>query len=170
MSTHSLLIALAASVFSITGTQPVDSLRIPEGQAFLFSARAQGVQIYVGKLKASDSKSLEWVLKAPRADLLDQTGKKIGVHSAGPTWELNDGSKVVGDQPPKQRIASPNVGNIPWLLLEAKSHGGQGLLNRATYVLRVDTDAGIAPSLPPKREGEEIEVKYRATYIFLTTQ
>jgi hypothetical protein len=38
----------------------------------------------------------KWTLKAPEADLFDANGRAIGRHYAGPTWELMDGSEVVG--------------------------------------------------------------------------
>jgi hypothetical protein len=37
----------------------------------------------------------EWVFKAPEARLIDLTDKNIGKHYTGPTWESNDGSKVI---------------------------------------------------------------------------
>jgi hypothetical protein len=38
----------------------------------------------------------EWVFRAPDAELLNSRGEQIGRHFAGPTWEGNDGSQVVG--------------------------------------------------------------------------
>ena len=109
----------------------------------------------------------EWTLKGPRATLFDQAHRKIGIHFGGPTWELNDGSKVVGAQPPKQRVGASNAQDIAWLLLEAKSHERVGLLDSVTNIMRVDTAGGIAPAKPPTYKDQVVQVKYRATYIFL---
>jgi hypothetical protein len=69
----------------------------PEGHTVLFKATAEGVQIYVCKAKADEPDRLEWVLKAPDADLFDEQGRRIGRHFAGPTWEaLEDGNNVIG--------------------------------------------------------------------------
>jgi hypothetical protein len=38
-------------------------------------------------------------------------GKRIGGHYAGPTWEANDGSKVVGEV--LQRADAPRPGAVP---------------------------------------------------------
>lgn len=171
MNIRFLLLALPA-VAMLTGSDGVrlqdgPTLRIPEGQSLLLLVRAEGVQIYGATLKASSPAAYEWRLKAPRATLFDQDHKKVGAHTAGPTWELNDGSKVVGAQPPMQRVDSANADNVAWLLLEAKSHEGTGLLSRVTYILRVDTSGGIAPAKLPTKDGQEVQVKYRATYLFL---
>jgi len=154
-----------------TRSQPI--LRIPDGQAVLMTAYAEGVQIYVSKpdadpAGATTAPSLKWVLKAPRAVLFDQNHKKIGAHSAGPTWELQDGSKVMGERTPVLRVDAAKASDIAWLLLKAKSHEGSGLLSRVTYVLRVDTSGGVSARPPSSHQGQqETQVRYRATYIFL---
>jgi hypothetical protein len=140
------------------------TLRIPDGQVLLFTARAEGVQVYTSQAKATDAAAFEWVLKGPDAILFDSSGAKIGKHYGGPTWESTDGSKVKGSRlagaPPRQ------PGDIPWLLLKTASSEGVGVMSGVTYVLRVDTRGGI-PAVAPRRAGQEIRVKYRATYIFL---
>jgi Protein of unknown function (DUF3455) len=106
------------------------------------------------------------VLKAPDADLFDEQGRRIGWHSAGPTWEaLEDGSNVIGTL--IEKTAVPNAGDIPWLLLKRKSGAGKGRFGRVTNIQRVDTDGGVAPTATSdkSRRGEEVRVKYEATYI-----
>ena len=44
--------------------------------------------------------------------------------SGGPTWNLNDGSAVIGEVIAKADAPEPNA--IQWLLLRAKSHEGLG--------------------------------------------
>ncbi len=164
-----LMAGLAAAFFAGSARfQERPALRIPDGQSLLLSAHAEGVQIYTAKPKAGATSAFEWVLKAPRATLFDPDHKKIGTHLAGPTWELSDGSKVVGMQPPKQRVDAMSPKDVAWLLLEAKSHEGSGLLSRVSFIMRVDTSGGVAPATAPTKEGQEAQVKYSATYLFLT--
>jgi hypothetical protein len=85
------------------------------------------VQIYECKPTANPAR-FEWVLRAPEAELFDTSGKKIGKHYAGPTWELSDGSKVIGEL--RARDDGPDVNAIPWLLLSVKSSAGGGELPR----------------------------------------
>jgi hypothetical protein len=139
----------------------------PEGHVMLFKAKAEGAQIYVCKAKADDPDRLEWELKAPDADLFDERGQRIGRHFAGPTWEaLDDGSQVIGTQ--VEKTSAPKGGDIPWLLLKRKSGAGKGRFSRVTYIQRVDTEGGIAPasSCDKARQGQEVRVKYKATYVF----
>ena len=68
-----------------------DSLRAPEPSKLAFHAFATGVQIYRWSGSA-------WAFVAPSAQLFANAGGNgvVGVHSAGPTWESNSGSTVVG--------------------------------------------------------------------------
>jgi len=154
------------------------ALRVPDDQKVVLRAAATGVQIYTcarrsngladGEPAPQDSAdvSFEWTLKAPEADLFDADGKVIGKHHAGPTWELMDGSEVVGKL--KARIDAPEPGAIAWLLLEAKSNAGHGVLTNVKSVQRVDTKGGEAPTggCDAAHAGAESRVRYGATYYF----
>ena len=85
-------IANAGTIPEVPGT-----LKVPEAQVLSLEVQATGVQIYECKTSKDDSMRFEWVFKAPEAELFDSVGKRIGRHYAGPTWESNDGSKVVGE-------------------------------------------------------------------------
>jgi hypothetical protein len=94
---------------------------------------------------------------------------QVGIHFAGPTWQSTvDNSQVagmaIGNSP------SPMAGNIPWLLLKAKSHMGQGVLSGVTYVQRVDTSGGVAPATGCNAAtvGTDQAVPYSANYYFYT--
>lgn len=163
--------AVALSLVSCASAQSRPSvpqnLNVPDGQPLLLRAAARGVQIYTCKPKATDAAAFEWALKAPEADLFDQSGAKIGRHYAGPTWEAADGSRVVGEV--MQR--SPAEGSIPWLLLKAKSTEGTGALANVKYVQRVDTVGGVAPAggCDAGHAGVETRVDYTANYLFYGT-
>ena len=161
-----LLLMLAACA-STPRPQPAavpENLRVPDGQPLLLRAAARGAQIYTCQAKATEPAASEWVLKAPDAELFDQSGAKIGRHYAGPTWESTDGSRVVGEV--MQR--SPVPGAVPWLLLRAKSNEGAGVLASVKYIQRVETAGGVAPTAgcDAAHAGAEARVDYSANYNF----
>ena len=55
---------------------------------------------------------------------------------------------------------------IPWLLLRAVSADGPGIFARTTYIQRVNTVGGLAPSTPGTAVGQEADVPYTAEYFF----
>jgi len=142
------------------------SLAVPATQKLSLEARASGVQIYDCKPKQDDPTSFEWALRAPEAELFDASGRKIGKHYAGPTWEANDGSKVVGEI--KARADAPDADAIPWLLLTAKSTSGSGVLASTLSIQRVQTAGGKAPASGCGRAQaqQEVRVPYTAMYYF----
>lgn len=129
----------------------------------VLQARGEGVQIY-SCVKDAD---WGWKLKAPDATLLDQDGQAIGVHIAGPTWRLKDGSEVRG----KVLETRSQPGTIPWLILTVQSTGGEGRLSHVDIVRRTETQGGLAPSTgcDATHAGVEIRVPYSATYSFFDT-
>ncbi len=151
--------------------QVPDILRVPDGQTVLLKALGKGVQIYDCMATAADPGKFDWSFKAPEADLTNEDGKKIAKHYAGPTWEANDGSKVVGEVPPKKADA-PRPGAVPWLLLKAKTNEGTGTFARVTYIQRVDTEGGVAPAAgcDQAHVNTEARVDYRANYYFYAPQ
>jgi Protein of unknown function (DUF3455) len=132
----------------------------------LLKAVGQGVQIYTCGAKAGDPNQFEWVFKAPEAGLTGDKGEKIGKHYAGPTWEANDSSKVVGEV--LERADAPRTGAVPWLLLKAKSNQGDGRFKSVTYIQRVNTEGGTAPreGCAARHGGAEVRVDYKTTYYF----
>src|SRR4030095_10611238 len=93
-----------------------------------------------------------WVLKAPHALLLDRLDI-LGIHFGGPTWQGNDGSKVVA-----ARVDSVTVDPdaIAWLLLKTTSTSGDGPFADTTYIQRINTVGGLAPATPGTVAGEEV--------------
>jgi len=130
----------------------------------VLQARGEGVQIYAC-VKDAD---WAWKLKAPQATLFDHKHQAIGKHFGGPTWSLNDGSEVRGTLLDSKQQA----GTIPWLILAAKSIGGEGRLTRVNVVRRTETQGGVAPSggCDAEHAGIEQRVPYSATYSFFDTR
>jgi hypothetical protein len=164
---------IAAAVFTIAGCSAVQPptlpevpavLRPPAGQALFLEALATGVQIY--ECAPRPDSGYQWVFKAPEATLADRSGRSLGKHYAGPTWESDDGSTVVGEV--KASDPGPNPSAIPWLLLRARSNSGSGAFSAAASVQRVATIGGIAPGEPCTAANvrQLARVPYTASYYF----
>ena len=65
---------------------------------------------------------------------------------------------------------SPIEGSIPWLVLRAKSHAGNGIFSPVEYIVRSHTEGGIAPTAGCDQAhiGTETRVGYSAVYVFFT--
>ena len=146
----SRLLNIASSLFLLLGWQGAsppspevpDNLKAPAGEHVVLQAHAKGMQVYV--CQAGPDQNLAWVLKGPEAELTDTSGKKIIHHSAGPTWKHIDGSAVTGKVVAKQD--APKSDAIPWLLLTASGHSGEGILSRVTSIQRLHTEGGQLPA------------------------
>jgi hypothetical protein len=146
------------------------SLKVSEGRVLMNELRATGVQIYeCGTDKADDNK-YAWNFKAPEADLFEtrgkQRGEKIGKHYGGPTWEGNDGSKVVGMVQASENSTDANA--ITWLLLGVKSNSGDGIFAKTANIQRLETSGGKAPvdGCDQAHLGTQARVPYSAKYYF----
>lgn len=142
-----------------------DSIQPPAGEDLVLMARATGFQIYVCRPDAQGKPA--WTLKAPEAQLFDKQGKVIGKHFGGPTWQLNDGSQVTGKMAAK--VDSPDPKAIPWLLVAATGHSGNGALSHVTSIQRINTVAGLSPAAADcsQQSGEaEFKSNYSADYYF----
>jgi hypothetical protein len=155
---------------SVRGEAIAKPLEPPAGQVLSFSERGEGVQIYLCVARKDEPMSFSWTLKAPEAVLRNDTGKPFGKHYAGPTWEANDGSTVVGELIAKVEAPSPDA--IPWLLLRAKSTAGHGVFSSITYIQRLHTHGGNAPAAGCEQgqAGKEVRVPYSALYRFYASK
>ena len=138
----------------------------PVSSVLLFELGARGVQIYTCEAKPDDATAFVWTFQAPEAELITGRGEVVGTHFAGPTWQGQDGSAVIGAV--LERADSPDLGAIPWLLLEAKQHAGSGAFSTITHIQRLDTAGGAAPTegCDADHAGEEVRAPYTATYAF----
>ena len=134
------------------------SLQVDAGNEVAFHVYAIGVQIYRWNGTA-------WDFVAPEANLFADAGYhgKVGTHYAGPTWESNSGSKVIG-----RRIAGcpggPNA--IDWLKLEKVTTDGAGIFADITFIQRVNTAGGVKPTTPGTTVGEQAKIPYTTEYYF----
>jgi hypothetical protein len=163
------LLAAASSglSFPVAAQDMPEQLQPPAGEQLLLQMHGKGDQVYICKSEASQ---FAWTLKAPDAQLFDKDGKLFGKHFAGPSWEANDGSRVIG-----KAIAnspSPDVNSIPWLLVTILSHDGSGVLSRVTTIQRLNTKGGKAPEsgCDASHVSQEVRVSYSADYRFYASK
>jgi hypothetical protein len=161
-------VALAAS--AETGVSIPEKLKAAPGEVRSLETFATGVQIYECGAGKEAPGRFEWVFKGPEADLFDTAGNRIGKHYGGPTWESNDGSKVVAAV--KARDDAPDAKAIPWLLLGAKSTAGAGVFGKTTSIQRVRTVGGTPPAeaCGQALAGKVARVAYEATYYFYVSK
>ena len=146
----------------IQTTLPKD-LRIPNTQKLVFQAHGVGQQIYTCQVVEG---KYGWVLKGPEANLLDANGRVLGRHFAGPAWEANDGSRVVGKA--LASVPSPDAHSVAWLRLEAISYEGQGAMSEVVSIQRLNTKGGkpAENGCGSSNSGAEVRVPYEADYYF----
>ena len=140
------------------------SIQVEAGNEVAFHAYAIGVQIYRWNGTA-------WTLFAPAANLYADAGYngKVGFHYGGPTWESNSGSKVLAARVPGTGC-TPDGSAVAWLLLKTVSTDGPGIFSNVTYIQRVATTGGLAPTAPGSTVGEEKRIPYTAEYYFYRLQ
>lgn len=170
LSTAVLCAGLWLSFTSISVAQGNDSrtqdflpavcsnVEVPEGHKMDSRIYAVGIQRYRWNGDA-------WVFVEPVATLYADAKyhNKVGTHYAGPAWEFNNGGKVVAA---RLQGCSPNPTAIPWLLLEITTTNGPGILTSMTYIQRVNTVGGLAPTAPGASVGAVADVPYTAEYYF----
>ena len=138
------------------------SIKVEEGNKLAFHAYAKGVQIYKWNVVTQT-----WDFVAPQAGLFAEEGYhgEIGTHYVGPTWESQSGSKVEA-----RRVlgtgCTPDPTAIAWLLLKQIRTEGPGIFAKITFIQRVNTVGGLAPTTPGTFDGEIKESAYTAEYYF----
>jgi hypothetical protein len=142
----------------VTDFRGCDNVKVPAGNQLEAHVYANGVQTYSWN-------GTSWVFVAPSAVLsTDAAGTNVvGIHYAGPTWQGTAGSKVVGTA---IQNCSPDANSIPWLLLSAVAVDQPGVFQGATFVQRLNTAGGKAPTTPGTAAGQVTSVPYTAEYLF----
>jgi hypothetical protein len=156
-----LLTLSGASIRAMAAKTPLPDAIAAPGETIVLTAHAVGMQIY--ECKAGTEGKLAWAFREPAATLIADD-KIVGRHFAGPTWQLSDGSAVVG----KVVASTPGatVKDIAWLKLDVVSRRGSGMLSNVTTVQRINTVGGeLADACD--RPGDSRSMPYTADYVFL---
>ena len=155
------------SVAPIDNAALPEAVRVPAGEAQkLWTSTVGGEITYECRDKKDAAGQTEWVFVGPAAQLKDASGKVVGKYYGPPaTWEANDGSKVSG----KQLAVAPNQpGSIPLQLVKADPAVGAGAMQGVSYIQRLKTVGGVAPSAActTATKGSKQVVAYSADYVF----
>ena len=144
------------------------NLVVPAGNTVRFHWYAQGIQIYKCLPDPNIVGAYLWTFQAPQATLYNCPNfiTVTGSHYAGPTWDNNHGSTIVGVK--LQGAASPDPNAIPWLLLQGVSHTGHAAISTVTYIQRVNTSGGKAPATgnDAAHANQVVNIPYTAEYYF----
>ena len=173
--------ALAASAVSLVAacaggpmmmSKPFDqamlpaAVQVPAGHKVVMETVGSGEITYECRVKVGAADQYEWFFVGPDAKLMDRSGKQVGKYYGPPaTWENMDGSKVTATQ---VAVSPATAGSIPNQLVKANPATGSGMMNGTSYIQRVATQGGVAPSAPcgTSSLGAKQTVKYQADYIF----
>lgn len=135
-------------------------LQVESGNKVALHVLGVGVQIYRWN-------GTSWNFVAPEAVLFANAGAdgEVGIHFGGPTWQSNSGGKVVGTV---LKFCTPDPDAIPWLLLKSVPEltEGPGIFGRVTYIQRLNTVGGKAPTAPGDFLGQVARIPYTADYYF----
>lgn len=132
-------------------------LAAPIGSTLMLHAFGIGFQIYHWN-------GTSWGVATPSATIYADAGGNgaVASHFAGPTWQSNSGGSVVGTVANR---CVPDPASIAWLSL-AGAPSGPGIFSKVTFIQRLNTVGGNAPSTPGSVVGQEAKIPYTADYLF----
>jgi Protein of unknown function (DUF3455) len=105
-----------------------------------------------------------WTFLEPAATLVNRYRTPVVLHSRGPVWiSAVDGSAVNAAAVPGASV--PRDGAVPELLLKATANRGGGIFGKVSYIQRIRTGGGLAPT-GSCTNGAQTGVPYTATYTF----
>jgi hypothetical protein len=159
----------ASVTFALATDEPIaapelpagcEQLAAPAGNEVAYRTYASGVQVYRWNGTA-------WAFVGPEANLFASANYRghVGTHYVGPTWESNSGSVVVSSGS-TAIPCTPDPTAIPWLRLTGVTTTGPGIFEGVTFIQRVNTVGGRAPSAPGTTVGQEAKVPYTTEYYF----
>ena len=177
VTVSTLAATLLAACGSMSGMKSMDmpmysqanlpaAVQVPAGNKVVMETVGVGEITYACNPKKDMAGQFEWVFVGPDAKLNNRSGKQVGKYYGPPaTWESMDGSKLTGAQ---VAVAPSSAGNIPLQLVKGNPAMGMGAMSGVTYIQRVATMGGVAPTMPcdAGTAGSKKIVKYQADYIF----
>ena len=154
-------------------------IEVPDGHVPFLVAHAVGTQ---GYFCLSSGASSVWKAFGPQATLFDEEPRQVMTHFLSPnpdqglalraTWQDSRDTSAIwaGLAIPSSDSNYVAPGAIPWLRLtvvgdEPGPNGGDRL-TAATYIHRVNTSGGIAPTMPCNELERRALVTYEADYYF----
>ena len=169
----------------VTPPRVPDRIQVEEGNEAFLIGHAFGSQDYVC---AASGSGVAFVLTTPEAVLFDNPARRVINHffsanpleggTVRPTWQSTRNSSVFWGQMVRAAtfdsdpdFVAPDA--IAWVLLSRagvlEGSGNGDNLAEATFVQRVNTVGGLAPSIgcnSPADIGAKVFVPYEADYVF----
>jgi hypothetical protein len=160
------------------------NIQVPAGNRLFLQGHAVGTQDYICLPSATSTTGFAWIQFGPQATLFDDDNRQIITHflSVNPddglpraTWQHSRDTSSVWAQAIATSTDAAFVapGAIPWLLLQwvGRQDGPTGgdTLAETTYIQRLNTYAGVAPSTGcavSADVGKKSLVAYEADYFF----
>src|SRR5262245_36063575 len=177
------LTAWPAQADPVTPPAVPGNIQVPAGNTAFFEGHAVGTQNYACQPIADDK--FAWTLFTPQATLFDEVSTQLTTHffspnpfEAGvvrPTWQHSAETRAVCGQGVGASTDASYVapGAIAWLLIRVvgaeEGPTGGSTLAVATYIHRVNTSGGLAPSTGCDRKkdvGKKAFIPYTADYFF----
>ena len=158
-------------------TVPAD-IQVPAGNKAFLEGHGVGTQNYICLPSGSH---FAWTLFTPQATLFDDDDQQVTTHFFSPnpieddtirvTWQHSRDTSIVWGQVIQPVFVAPDA--IPWLLIKTvgaqDGPTGGDTLTATTFIQRVNTDGGVAPSTgcsKSKDVGAKAFVPYEADYFF----
>ena len=141
------------------------AVQVPAGNRVALETVGVGMITYECRAKTGAA-GHEWVFVGPDAKLNSRMGTQVGKYYGPPaTWESMDGPKLTAVQ---VAVAPAGAGAIPLQLVKGNPAMGMGAMQGVTYIQRVSTVGGVAPSAAcgMGNMGNKVVVPYQADYIF----
>jgi hypothetical protein len=177
--------AQPANAQTVTPPPVPSTIVIEEGNEAFLVGHATGTQNYVCVPTPTIGK-VDWNLFTPEATLFDDAGEQIITHFFSPNpdengllvraaWQDSEDTSTVWARATGSSVDAAFVapGAIPWLRLlvvgDEEGPTGGGNLTATTFIHRVNTVGGLAPSTGcslPKDIGNKAFVPYQADYFF----
>lgn len=178
----------AARAQSVTPPPVPANIEVPAGDEAFLVGHALGTQNYECQPVRSLGR-VGWVLFTPQATLFGESDEQLMTHFFSPNpfengivraaWQDSRDTSIVWGRAVQSSV-DPNfvkAGAIPWLLIDVEHTGAQAgptggaTLSHTTFIQRLNTDGGAAPSTGcdrPTDIGKRAFVPYAADYFFYT--
>ena len=180
-----------AHAYYVTPPRVPSNIQVPAGNKVFLKGHAVGTQNYIC-LPLNPGPGFAWTFFAPQATLFDDDNKQIITHFLSPNlgpippevagtlraaWQHSKDTSTVWAFATLATTSSDPAfvapGAIPWLLLQVvgakDGPTGGHKLTATTYIQRLNTSGGIAPSSPctdSMHVGKKELVPYTADYFF----
>jgi hypothetical protein len=176
-----MAVSLSAAGQTVTPPPVPGNLEVEAGNVPYLMMHAVGTQNHICLPRASGT-GLGWTFFGPQATLTDAAGQQFATHflSGNPieggtpraTWQHSRDTSATWALATATSLDSNYVaaGAIPWLRLQVVGFqdgpSGGYKLSHTTFIQRVNTAGGLAPTTDCPTIGAKLLVPYEADYVF----